>query len=38
MEVRPGVAVQGDLRNLVTFGAGARRSHHAFGTGVRLTF
>ena len=38
VRVRPGVAVQGDLRNLVTFRGDARRHHHAFGTGVRLTF
>jgi hypothetical protein len=38
VQVRPGVAVQGDLRSLVTFGGGGPRQHPAFATGVRLAF
>lgn len=38
VHLRPGVAIQGDLRNLVTFGDAARRHYPAFGTGLRLTF
>lgn len=37
VQVRPGVAVQGDVRRLVTFDHGPRQ-HSAFGTGLRLTF
>jgi hypothetical protein len=36
--LRPDLAVQGDLRQLVTVGGGGRRFHPAFGTGVRLSF
>lgn len=34
----PGMAAQGDLRNLVAFDGGARRHHPAFGAGLRLLF
>jgi hypothetical protein len=37
VHVRPGVAAEADVRNVVTFGDGARR-HPALGTGVRLAF
>jgi hypothetical protein len=37
VQVAPGVAFQGDVRRLVTFGD-RRRHHTAFGTGLRLTF
>jgi hypothetical protein len=38
VRLRPGVAAQGDVRNLVAFRGDARRHHPAFGTGVRLAF
>jgi len=38
LAVRPTMAVQGDLRTLVTTGDGTGRVHHAVGTGVRLAF
>lgn len=37
VQARPGVAVEGDVRNLITFRGDARQHHHAFGTGVRVT-
>jgi hypothetical protein len=37
VKVASGVAVQGDVRRLVTF-SGAPRQHAAFGTGIRVTF
>jgi hypothetical protein len=37
VQVRPGVAVQGDVRRLVTFD-GRARQEPTFGTGLRLTF
>ncbi len=38
VQLRPGVAAQGDVRQLVTFRGDRRQHHPAFGTGVRLSF
>lgn len=38
VQLRPGVALQADVRNALTFAGGATRRHPAVGTGLRLTF